>query len=115
MSKNEIIHDYGYKPEPIFYGDDDMYMGVELEVDFGGESSSNAEDLLCIANFPNERMYIKHDGSIEDGFETVTHLISLDYRNIPNRREQAICRKIQVLRCHLEYQEDIPDSKVPLC
>ena len=79
LSKNEIIHDYGYKPEPIFYGDDDMYMGVELEVDFGGESSSNAEDLLCVANFPTTHMYIKHDGSIEDGFEMVTHPISLDY------------------------------------
>ena len=79
VSKNEIIHDYGYKPEPIFYGDDDMYLGVELEVDLGGESSSNAENILYIANFPNTHMYIKHDGSIEDGFEMVTHPIGLDY------------------------------------
>lgn len=58
-----------------------------FDMAIGGESSSNAEYLLCIANFPSTHMYIKHDGSIEDGFEMVTHPISLDYRNIPNRRE----------------------------
>jgi len=78
-SKDQSIHDYNYKPEPIFYGNDDMYMGVELEIDHGGESSDSADELLYIANFPNERMYMKHDGSIEDGFEMVTHPMSLDY------------------------------------
>jgi len=78
-SKDQSIHDYNYKPEPIFYGNDDMYLGVELEIDHGGESSDSADHLLYIANFPDERMYMKHDGSIEDGFEMVTHPMSLDY------------------------------------
>ena len=31
--EKEIIHDYSYKPEPVFYGKGLRYMGVELEVD----------------------------------------------------------------------------------
>lgn len=82
------IHDYYYKPEPIFYGNDDMYMGVELEIDHGGECSDNADELLCIANFTDTRMYMKHDGSIEEGFEMVTHPMSLGYHKneMPWRR-----------------------------
>ena len=79
LTRNAIIHDYNHKPEPIFYGNDDMYMGVELEIDRGGEESSNAERLLEIANYDATHMYMKHDGSIEDGFEMVTHPISLEY------------------------------------
>lgn len=79
LSKNEVIHNYGYKPEPIFYGNDDMYLGVELEIDRGGESTDNAQRILDVANFQSEHMYIKHDGSIEDGFELVTHPMGLDY------------------------------------
>ncbi len=30
---DEIIHDYYYKPEPIFYGDGRDILGVELELD----------------------------------------------------------------------------------
>lgn len=78
-SKDRSIHDYNYKPAPIFYGNDNMYMGVELEIDCGGESESSADNLLYIANFPSEHMYMKHDGSIDDGFEMVTHPMCLDY------------------------------------
>lgn len=75
----KIIHDYSYKPEPIFYGNEDLYMGVELEVDLGGENSCCAEEILNIANFQCNHLYCKHDGSIEDGFEMVSHPMSLEY------------------------------------
>ena len=58
---DEIIHDYYYKPEPIFYGDGPRYLGVELELDDGGENEFCASKLLEIANNGCERMYIKHD------------------------------------------------------
>ena len=74
-----IIHDYYYKPAPIFYGEGPRYFGVELEIDQGGERPDYAERLLAIANRDAERLYIKHDGSISDGFEAVTHPISLEY------------------------------------
>lgn len=73
------IHCYSFKPEPIFYGDSDLYMGVELELDRGGETDSNAERLLDIANADCTNLYIKRDGSLDEGMELVTHPMSLDY------------------------------------
>lgn len=32
----EIIHNYYYKPMPIFHGEDSRYFGVELEIDGAG-------------------------------------------------------------------------------
>lgn len=76
----EIIHSYNFKPEPIFYGDGDRYFGVELEIDVGGQDDSNAEILADIANTADEKLiYIKRDGSLNDGMEIVTHPMSLDY------------------------------------
>ena len=79
VDKNRSIHDYGYKPEPIFYGDSSRYFGVELEIDGAGKDSDNADELLKIANADDEHIYIKSDGSLDDGMEIVTHPMSLDY------------------------------------
>lgn len=111
---DEIIHDYYYKPSPIFYSLDknndvptqqcmsslqlsseknpyfihrytddkctnNLYLGVELEIDEGGEYTECAEKLLDIANYNNNHIYIKHDGSIDDGFEIVTYPMTLSY------------------------------------
>ena len=73
------IHPYSYKPSPIFYGTGPLYLGVELEIDRGGEDSGNAEQLLDIGNLREERIYCKHDGSLGDGFEIVSHPMSLLY------------------------------------
>ena len=54
---DEIIHDYYYKPEPIFYGDGPRYLGVELELDDGGENEFCASKLLDIAN-AQKRAYV---------------------------------------------------------
>ena len=76
---NKSIHSYNYKPAPIFYGMGDLFMGVELEVDCGGEINNNARLLLNIANENGERIYCKHDGSLCEGFEIVSHPMTLDY------------------------------------
>lgn len=73
------IHDYSYKPEPIFYGSGKRFFGVELEIDDGGKDDDNAESLLDIANLYDEKIYIKCDGSLDDGMEIVTHPMTLDY------------------------------------
>lgn len=79
-SRSGTIHDYCFKPEPIFYGEDTRYFGVELEIDEGGESGKHASRILAIANGEGEeRMYCKHDGSLDDGFEMVTHPMTLEY------------------------------------
>lgn len=79
VDRSRSIHDYGYKPEPIFYGDSSRYFGVELEIDGAGKDSDNADELLAIANKSEEHIYIKGDGSLDDGMELVTHPISLEY------------------------------------
>jgi hypothetical protein len=78
---DDSIHNYSYKPIPIFYGDASVnrYFGVELEVDDGGRSSSNAHHLLQATNRTTETIYIKNDGSLNNGFEIVTHPMTLDY------------------------------------
>ncbi|MDE6789678.1 MAG: amidoligase family protein [Ruminococcus sp.] len=73
------IEGYDYKPEPIFYGDSYMYFGVELEVDKGGKDGENARTLKDTANYRHEHIYIKSDGSLNDGFEIVSHPMTLDY------------------------------------
>ena len=79
VDKCRSIHDYGYKPEPIFYGDSQRYFGVELEIDGAGKDSDNADEILAIANKDEEHIYIKGDGSLDDGMEIVTHPMSLEY------------------------------------
>lgn len=76
---SEAIKSYSYKPEPIFYGSGVLFMGVELEIDKGGEDNGNAEAVLSIANRSAEHIYCKHDGSLNDGFEMVSHPMTLDY------------------------------------
>ena len=76
---HRVIHDYYYKPEPIFYGEGKRYFGVELEIDGAGESNANAAKLVEVANHDRELVYIKHDGSLDDGMEIVTHPMSLDF------------------------------------
>lgn len=53
---------------------------MELEIDGGGENSLHARRLLRLANDGMERIYCKHDGSLDEGFEIVTHPMSLDYQ-----------------------------------
>lgn len=73
------IHDYSYKPEPLFKGHGSRYFGVELEIDGAGKDDDNADELLNIANRHEENIYIKTDGSLDDGMEIVSHPMSLAY------------------------------------
>ena len=73
------IHDYYHKPTPIFYGDHCRYYGIELEIDGAGESDANARKLLDIANSEFNLVYMKHDGSLDDGFEIVTHPMTIEF------------------------------------
>lgn len=81
--KYKCINGYYFKPAPIFHGrapvHNPLYMGVELEIDGGGESHANAQRLLDIANEYDEHIYCKHDGSLNYGFEIVSHPATLDY------------------------------------
>lgn len=84
--KKKHIKEYGYKPSPIFktsahdkfYTSDDireLVFGVELEVDKGNDPEETAGELLEAS----EDIYCKHDGSLNNGIEIVTHPCTLSY------------------------------------
>lgn len=75
----EYIEEYSYKPDPIFYGEGQPHYGIELEIDRGGEIDENAGKIMDLVNFPCEHIYCKHDGSLDDGFEIVSHPCTLAY------------------------------------
>lgn len=60
-------------------------MGVELEIDGAGEYSGNAKTILALANAKEDLIYCKHDGSLDEGFEIVTHPMTLEFhqKNMP--------------------------------
>ncbi len=76
------INSYYFKPTPTFYEDlsDRRFFGVELEVDAGGYSNIVAKEIHNIANtFCDRKIYIKGDSSVPDGFEIVSHPMTLRY------------------------------------
>ena len=75
----DIIHEYSYTPDLVFHGKGLRHFGVELEIDGGGTDRYNAEKLLNIANANGENLYIKTDGSLDEGLELVTHPMTLEY------------------------------------
>ena len=77
------LHNYSFKPEPRFYGSDDqnLFFGFELEVESEGNSIIDAVNLVESAW--GDFVYLKSDGSLEHGFEIVSHPFSFEhYRTI---------------------------------
>lgn len=75
-SQRTYIHDYGYKPDVIFFGGNAGF-GLEVEIDNGYNKEEAAE---AIQNAGGEHIYLKEDGSLSsNGFEIVTHPATLDY------------------------------------
>lgn len=99
LHKAKHIHDYNYRPQPIFHRMDDrsnrcgfcdgIHLGVELEIADAGESDENAEELLAIANEVGEHLYIKRDGSLDDGLELVSHPAVLEYWQAPSNQKRV--------------------------
>ena len=73
---SNTIHSYSYRPSPYFFGKGQYYLGFELEVEARNESrytgAEIAQDLL------GSHAYMKDDGSLNDGFEIVTHPHTLE-------------------------------------
>lgn len=76
---NSYIHEYGYKPYPIFHGEGNRFLGVELEVDRGGYNQGVAGEVIGILG--DDFVYCKYDGSLDDGFEIVSHPATLEYHS----------------------------------
>jgi hypothetical protein len=74
----ERIHQYSYKPNPVFHGNDSnqLYMGFELEMELnaisGDRFRESAEKVEPLES--NGVCYLKQDSSISGtGYELVTH------------------------------------------
>ncbi len=93
---DSYINSYHYKPEPIFYGSGSLFMGVELEVDEGGENTSNAKEILELANYHHEHIYCKHDGSLHNGFEIVSHPMTLDYHTHEMNWREVMAKAVSI-------------------
>jgi hypothetical protein len=80
-----LIREYSYKPIPKFLPRVDatkksvpLYMGVELEVETGGDYSDRHDKALVASELLPDA-YLKNDGSIDCGFEIVSHPATLEY------------------------------------
>ena len=97
MERDNAIQDYYYKPTPNFFGTGPRFFGVELEIDEAGENDHKAWELLNIANGEGEkRLYCKHDGSLSDGFELVTHPMTLYYHTEQMPWEKLLHRAVEM-------------------
>ena len=79
-----FIHSYSYKPYAIFkvasnqtMKSDTLYFGIELEVERDKSSIDVGKMAETLVN--EDVYYMKTDGSLNDGFEIVTHPMSFEY------------------------------------
>lgn len=82
-SEPRFIRNYHDTPDLKFYDVDNVksrgvngvkYLGVELELQGGGEDDDNAREIL-----DNEPLYAMHDCSLSYGFEVISHPATIDY------------------------------------
>lgn len=74
---SDLIKDAYYKPVPRFLGGCATgYYGIELEIDGGYNLRDCAREIMDLCG---DRLYCKYDGSLNNGFEIVTHPATLNY------------------------------------
>ncbi len=77
---SRLIHDYSYRPDAIFHStskDERLFFGIEIEVEAKDDLRESAEYAHQLESM--DLAYLKHDGSLNNGFEIVTHPMSHDY------------------------------------
>ncbi len=116
------IQDYSYKPPPKYrhfnqntnqtvfsrQPGNRLYLGFELEVESrSGSPDSVAGNLIEDYDDGENLFYCKHDGSLDNGFEIVSHPLTLrahkvqDYSYMLQSLKQAGCRSHDVDTCGL--------------
>jgi len=96
------IEDYDYSIDPEFFCDksanEDFYMGVELEVDNGGDDDHS---ILILENIlGTDYAYYMRDGSLDNGFEIAMMPSTLAY---VNKNKQKFTDAFKYLT-HLKYR-----------
>jgi L-rhamnose mutarotase len=78
--EEQVIKGYCYKPRPTFFKvseNDNVYLGIELEVERGANSETNHTKMALLIQ--QDFLYFKTDGSLDNGFEIVTHPMTISY------------------------------------
>lgn len=76
----DTIHDYSYRPDLIFHTtnkDERLFFGMEIEVECRNGRYEPAEYAGRLEGY--ELAYLKGDGSLNNGFEIVTHPMTHDF------------------------------------
>lgn len=112
----DSIHGYNYKPYPIFHGESGPYMGFELEVECRNGSRTDGVDIMNNLDPNEKRWYLKHDGSLNFGFEVVTHPHNLaEYHKLDwswlDKLNEAGFRSWNTSSCGLHVHIGVQDFK----
>jgi hypothetical protein len=78
--EEQVIKGYSYKPSPKFFKvseNDNVFLGIELEVERGANSELNHTKMAQLIE--HDFLYFKTDGSLDNGFEIVTHPMTISY------------------------------------
>jgi hypothetical protein len=77
---SRLIHDYSYRPDAIFHStnkDERLFFGIEIEVEAKDDLRESAEYAHQLESL--DLASLKHDASLHNGFEIVTHPMSHDF------------------------------------
>lgn len=79
-NSSRLVHDYNYRPDAIFHSSDKnerLFFGIEIEVEAGRNYELASEYAYRLEAL--DLAYLKSDGSLNCGFEIVTHPMSHDF------------------------------------
>lgn len=122
---SRLIKSSGYAPSEFLYAkmpwENTTYLGIELEVETSNNREGKAEKLVAwlTKHKLHDRVYIKEDGSLDNGFEIVFHPSTLQaiHKKFPMRAFLSYCSKIGLksfeegtcgLHVHLSKQDMTP-------
>jgi len=127
-----VIHDYSYKPTPIFHDTGEYpfnslhssvpYMGIELEIENRGSySTAGLSDTFHLWDADEENFYLKYDGSLSNGFEIVSHPrtmqswreLSSDFQTILDKMGEMGARSWNTKTCGLHIHVSKNSFKSP--
>jgi len=79
-----LVHDYSYRPDAIFHSTDEhtrLFFGMEIEVEADGYDNRREAAQFAQIRLEMETSlgYLKNDGSLNCGFEVVTHPMTYDF------------------------------------
>ena len=109
------VHQYSYKPDPIFLGKDkhSLYLGWEIEADTQTHNQGLASDYVAnILEQENTLGYLKQDGSVSKGFEIVTHPIA--HNELRGARVDTYWDTIEKLRAEYGFRSWDSDASCGL-